>query len=426
MFTIEGITGGKDYILKAAMADKRWQALPSKPVKMAMDVIANVAKDIGVHQVKQAIASVLQREYDKFTVAAGDRPETEGPPQDDWDSALDDRVQEAFEPFATLLSNSFFGEATVDTQLHRAGEIDKLAGRFALEAWQTLTWEKSTAKILSACGIVQADVEDLPGVIAGMMDTTPDDEDDNATEIGATEPMSNKILNKIIFYTMGATDDDAWDMTLDTDDNLSAGGAARLGLTPDEGRSMRASYRQDNSRLADWKAKVAAGQLLPEIDEVVNGQPPEIPMGLVREAPPAVPSIPAAPPVAPAPTPAAPVAPPLAPTVAAPPLAAPPAAPAAPSLDTTIPPPAPAPAASPVGPAGPEIPGAILQSMKDNGGFKDQEMADMCNVSRPTVGNFMKGKAPFSPTPDQRMKLILAAKQRRDAMDEVLAALQKV
>lgn len=424
MFTLEGITGGKDAVLAATVNDPRWRAMRFKTTGTGLDVAKQVAQDIATRTLADTLRPVLEDAYEKFVHANGIRPGIEGPEADEWDSAADDVVSEALQPFERLLSADFLGRYTVDTRVHMPDQIDRIANEFGKEIWKQMVYDgdlkgpKSTAKVMSAVGVIGVDIDALIGA---------------ARQEERQKPMSyGKILNTITLFTMGAMSPDDLDLLLDQDAGISLGAQQRLGVTADDAETLREFARFDATIRQRWLDVVNNGELVPDdagfdvLTKDRNGttQPADIPPKLV--VPPPLPAPAAPPPGALAAPPALPTGPAPEPVPPPPPVApapAPVAAPAAPppAVTDSPPPPARTRGAKPGDPN--TLPAYVLLAIREHAGIKDEEAAAILGVSRSTYNNCVKGKSVCVPTETQKGELFKLVHQRGQQIASILQAL---
>lgn len=187
-------------------------------------VIETVAEEI-----KPALEDVLLNR----TIMDGDYDDAED--KDAWESATDDLVEAAIEKYVPICSQDWLGNHTIGCGLHLKDGVQKFATSLGREVYKQLTYalEKSPAKIMSAAGVVQKDVE-ARLTLHNQTKEKPMSDD--------TESL-DAVIAKIAEY-VGKDYDiltvyDDLDFASDDDDNLAFGAAARLGIEPEEIEVLR-------------------------------------------------------------------------------------------------------------------------------------------------------------------------------------------
>lgn len=424
--TLAGLSGGKAAVLANLANDPAFKTEAYKSQGGTMERAATIAQSIVRGNLYNQIYPKLEKRLAEFVARNGPRPPF---PQEqlavsEWDSAIDDDMADVLEPYADILSADWLGRNTVDTRVHAEGELPRLASSFAKEAWRQLTYEKNTtAKILSAVGIVGEDIDALlraPKV-------------QEATQVAELEPdMSmNAVLNKIMLFA-GNSPNVRTDLALalheGTDPYIKAQSMERLGLDDVDVETLAVAELAGYTHEA-MSDMLATGELLDEAGDAEPGSPdyelgdgspvmahPE-PVDLSALAwPEAVPEVPAV--EAALPDAIAATTPPPAPAVAVQPQE-----------------PAPLPAATvpsrlgrkprPKGKteqAG-QIPRTVLEMFKDSARFKDEDGAALLGVSRATYNNFVTGKTPFVPTDLQRKLFRAVVLEKLNGVISVLSML---
>lgn len=379
--TVEGLSGGKPGVLSQLVNDPEFLAQRFHGIGNTSERAAVIAQQIVRGRLFDTIKPELQTRFDAFVGMNGPRPVEPSLAQDEWDSALDDDVAATFEPYSAVLSADWLGEKTVDTRLYSPGELDKLCAGFAKEAWRQLTYQKNTtAKILSAVGIVQ---EDIAAFLKELQPAAP------TTELEPDMAM-NAVLNKIMLFVgnneqgkqdLGIVMNDAMDEFIVAQANL------RLGIDMDDVETLRMAGMAGHT-LAWMQEAIGTGELLDEADSADAG-PANVPGGVMSLAPGTVPGAPAT----------------------GSPLAAMPGALVASGVPGVEASPLPAarpgrkPRAKASGPVAGQVSSDTLTAFKNHANIKDQDAADALGVSRATYNNFVAGKTTFTPTDAQRTAL---------------------
>ncbi len=390
------LCGGRQYVLEQLASDPMWQRTRLKSAEGAASVLVQIAKRVCLAEASAILLPEVQTWYKEFVADNGERPETD---HSDWDDALDDGVMALLEPFAATLSASWLNEISTDARLWLPGEDERLANKFAEEIWKQLTWQRSNNQILAGVGIVADDLATY-GVLAS--------EPEPPQEPRYTATMINPILNRIMLsFPDPAQLKDDFELATDSDDGLALSAATRLGIGMAEVAVMRQA-RQRGAKIDAWVNAINAGNTLAD-DKVyvdLSGKPepdlgPELPTSLVR-LPQAANALPPPPPP-PSGSPASASAPPPPPPPPPPPAGATAAgAGAAPPTNTGRGGKRQKAGAEP--PVG-HVPVDVLKSIKDYAGLKDEDMANVMGISRPTLANIVKGKGHYVPADDRRRAL---------------------
>lgn len=406
------LTGGRSYILDQLEDHPEWGRTRLKSADGAVSVLVELTKQVCLREAHDLILPDIQNWYKAFVKINGPIPvgpvvDTLSVARDNWVEAHDDGLMEVFEAFQKTLSASWLNEMTTDARLWEAGEDERLAIKFAEETWKQLTWQRTDKQILAGVGIVADDLAQYGEL--GIETTIP--------QLEYKPTMINAIINRIMMFMPDPAQlAEDLDFASDTDEGLAAGAAQRLGISPADAVVMQQARKQ-GAKPEAWRKAIEGGEMLTEDTNYVDlsgvtdtfDAGPEVPANLVRNALPPPPpppvgtvrealqaSVGAVPPPPPPPPP--PLWPSTSPTNGVG---------AAPPTNTgrggkRTPTPKEAPAGS--------IDKDILRSIKEHAGFKDEVLADILGISRPTLANIMKGKGWYVP-PDQT---------RRDALRNTL------
>jgi len=376
--TLAGLCEGET-ILIAVGTDPRFTQAKFKSPALVSQLAIQIARERLIDTLRGEMLEKLATRMDEFIVMNGERTEDESNDRDEWDSAADDLVASLLEPYSDVLSASWLGVRTVDTRMHVPGEIQTLAMQFAQEVWTQLTYRRTDNQILAGLGILEADIN---AMLASYVAVVPKEEV-KMTQI-------NAVLNKIMLAMPDdKTLEEDLDLASDTDDGLAVGAGQRLGITMPECLVLR-KERNANS-INEWAFAILTGEMLPVDDLEV---PPILDRNLMPPPPP-----PKAKPQMPPPPPAK--APPLS-------EAAPPGTKGRKRVPAASAPP----------------PSAIAQEtlvkLKTYANIRDEDVATMFGVSRPTMNNYLRGKGHAVPTPVQRETLKAFVQKHLDALQEVL------
>lgn len=369
-FTIASLTGGKEAILSNLVAQPAWLAEKYHSIGSTMERAVGIAASIAKGKLYDMAYPELEKRLAAFLARNGPRPPfpQEQAAAGEWDSAMDDEVASVFEPYANVLSADWLGRATVDTRLHMEGEEARLMASFAKEAWKQLTYEKNTtAKILSAVGIVSEDIEAL--LAASHVQ--------DARTVVELEPdmAMNAVLNKIMLHAGPAAQigDIALVCNDETDEFILPQAMARLGIDTEDVETLRVAVMmgQDTQAMFDM---VQSGELLDEedgADPFLAGISAKTEDEAADEASEAVGAV------------------------------------GGEVAESALPPPVKLGRTprKPTAPVEGQIPAVTLVALKTFANIKDEDAAAIVGVSRATYNNFVKNKTPFVPTEPQRAAL---------------------
>lgn len=412
---LRDILGDPEVVVANVFAHATWTGTRIKTTRLFQEVATDWARGTVINYAHGLVLEPLAVMYDKFEQRNGARPAADGLPQQEWDSALDDEVASVVEPYAGIVSAGWLGQHTVDTLLHQPGEIQKFANDFSREVWGQLSYHKTPAQLMAALGFTAADVD---AYVSTQVPATPINEGTDMSEtISLAEVLNSIMLN----YQMGLLGDQAalldnLDQASDTDDTLMEGAAERLYIDHSSALLLRVA-RANGSTPETWASMIVTGDIkttegvavlapagAPEIEEVEGG--PDLPESLKRVPPP--------PPVA------------AASKVPPPPAAAP----------TRVPPPPPVTSGGAAASVAPKtrkrqadpppaghIPQHVLVTIKDATQLKDDDLAILFGVSRPTMNNYLRGKGYCTPTPEQRKAVAERIEAKATALVEALQLL---
>lgn len=339
-------------------------ANPYPSIDDALKATLNAIENNVIMSVAEDITPALDAALLDMILMDGDHEDSDN--KDEWESALDDKVEAAIEKYVPICSADWLGNHTINSGLHEPDGVKKFAHSLGREVYKQMTYglDKSPAKIMSAAGVVQKDVE-----ARLALHNQPVQKETNMSE--DTETL-DAVIAKIADYVgkdfdvMTVYDD--LDAASDDDEILASGAAARLGI--DEG---------DLEPLQDYRlinGDDAPQELLDMLTEAAKG-------GKKKTAKKAE----------------KPAAKKAAPKKAK-----------AKSDDDAA-----------------EAEGAVsaetLQRFKEVCTFKDADMAQAIGVSRATFNNYVNGKSVFEPTADQAATLRDAIVDRLNSLHLCLAEL---
>lgn len=394
------------------------QAFIDKGSKTSPRVAMEMCRGIVEHMVKDRAAALIMPElinaYDMTVFNTGINPLIEqGDKLEVWTDAMDDAIEALLDSYSLSITQDFIGRYCVSTRFHREAvpgaksEAQVLAEAFAADVWRVLIHDPdedaepprilSTAKILSAVGIVQDTLKEVMG-----------DMPDKASPQQKEVPMIdvNEVIDTVTSHIglSGMEDDDVkafLDMAMDSDDGLALSGLVPLGLDMDAApvlRMFHAKYGNDASSVLLEAIKHG-----PEEIDTGTAVGDEFPNGEDEETDPEMRELLGLPPLPVAAPVAAPPAPPK-----------PPGAPPAPAMPKAPPaPPVPVPAAG--GSPG-VIPKEVFALIRQHVKVKDEDIASGIGVSRQTFINYAD--------PKKSATLVASDEQRAFLMQTIETAMQ--
>lgn len=168
---ISEIAGYPDAIFSEAANDPKIAPKKKPNADACVTAVLKATEKLALAGASALVRDDLQYAYDMYALTAGERPTDPALATlaTEWDSGLDDEVENLFEPYQDVLSADWLAKNTIDTRTYEEDGVEKLAQSFAKEVWKTLTWQlgddvtpgqgKSPLQILSATGITRNDVE---------------------------------------------------------------------------------------------------------------------------------------------------------------------------------------------------------------------------------------------------------------------------
>lgn len=322
--------------------------------------------------------------YGDVPVLSRDSTEEEKDEADQWESALDEAVEEAIAQYVPDLSAGWLGEHTIGSGIHLEDGIVKFCASLGKEYFKQLTYGKTPAQVMSNAGVT---TEQIQARLTAHSNPTPEEKAMAAQEADhELQTVYQKIAEHIgkDHDTMTVYGD--IELALDDDDGLAYGAGARLGVDEADVETLRMVAIEHGSDAVDViqhavqavldgtkkkpakKAKAKAPAPEPEEDEDDTS--------FLEEAPAAKPA--------------------KAPKAAAPKKAKAEAATA--------------------------IEASVLLALKELGAG-DTETAKSLGVSRQTYTNYLNGKTEFSPTSEQYDHLRGLLVDKANAALEALAAI---
>lgn len=377
----EARAGGKAAVLAALAVHPDFVKPRALASAQAMKTAAAIVENNFTASYRNELSEKLSEAFDMYVINNGDAETVDAERKDDYAAGWDAQIEGVLEEYDALLSANWLGTCT-DEDMLAPGAIDRMCSSFGKEVYKQATRDtetnkaKSTAKILSAAGIVEADIEALMQTRNGAKPG-----ENPLTDIrAALAPVYETVYDMYGGEYPDLTDDLDW--LTDDDDLMAQAAAERLGARVED----RATFR-DFRRLWGDSTVAQCCRLLDEMK--ANGGPTAAPVE--------------------------------APAAAETPAPAPSTAPAIPSPTGEKPARKPrTPKAAPQAVSG-TVPAECLALFKENAKAKDEDVAEKLGVSRATYNNMVNGKTPCTPDDVQRLELREMMVEKANGMLKALA-----
>jgi len=246
---IHELIGDKFELLERAMKHPGLSPKRNPTIEQALKVVVGEVEKAAVETLIARIRPELADMYDMFEIENGSYEETEAEQRTDWESALDDKVEEIFQVYEQNLSADWLARNTIDTRLFEENAIDSLAKSGAREIVKQLcaistdelkqgVKEKSPAQILSNASILTSDVELYLDQHKAPM--TAEKEEAMAEEADQNiEAVIQKVRDHVGTGFDVTEVYSTFELALDDDDILAYGAGGRLGLSEDDVEIIR-------------------------------------------------------------------------------------------------------------------------------------------------------------------------------------------
>lgn len=338
---LSDLIGDKFAVIEAAMKHPAMHPKRKPTMETALKAVVAQVELVAAEAFRQQIEPLIDEAYGMYTINNGEYADVEPMQRDDWESGLDDVIENVFEPYMDYLSQNWLGSVPMDAKLWEEDAVAKLAQSAGKEVFKQLAHNKSPAQTLSNAGIVQADVEPY-----FANNSTPQETKAMAENNAATV---DELLVKVRQHVGSGADvlevQEAFEWVIDDDDIMAESAAERIGLTMEDVEVFR-MFALENG-------EDTVNMLIAKLDDVQEQKPAKASKAKAAAA--------ATPPTPPAPK-----------TAATPP--------------------------APSAPAGAEIDWpAVLTAVQNHSAVKDTELAAALGVSRQTYTNYAAGKSKFKP-----------------------------
>lgn len=201
-------------------------------VEQAMKAALSAAELRCVRAVVSVVEPQLADVLDTHYLLHGDADSLDDANADEWHSALDDAVEAVFAPWESVTSASWRGERTVDTRLHEENAVHELAQKAGFEVFRELSAGRTPAKVLSALGVVQGDIE------TALAQIVPRGEGANV-DIATIVAVLSTVLDmaEVTGRPLKELKEEI-DLMSDTDATLADGAAERCGISTEDAAAL--------------------------------------------------------------------------------------------------------------------------------------------------------------------------------------------
>ncbi len=260
---IDDLTGGAAQLLQTITDDPKIYLLrePSDTVLLAGAYAC--AKRLVVSNATALVLGKLQDALDEQILLNGECPEPDEPEsRDDWESALDDKAEAIYEPYARYLSADWLARNTIACRLHLENGVADTAKSFGEEIWKFATTDHdpegdrrslSVAKFLSRVGVT---ADYIRKALAERKPQENKQVDPNAYTLVDTMKLIHETVTML-----GTSPDDLMselDDMSDGDDGLALGAAQRLGCADIDVENLRV-WRLTDGNFEQLVAQIVAG-----------------------------------------------------------------------------------------------------------------------------------------------------------------------
>ena len=389
------IAGGSKAILEAAAADPKIAKKRKPDLDQVAIAVLKVVEQRSIAGAADLVRDGLQEALDTYLLTAGDRFMADDP--DEWDSGLDDKVEEVFAPYNDVLSADFLATATIDSGLHVENGVDNVANKFGKEIYKQLCWMagdrdrpgkiKQPMQILASAGILTSDIL---GYFADRIEQPINAAPEPDAQQEKAEAMQLDIaINQLRLFVQNENfglpiDPEMLGNLVDSDDVIAQGAATQLGLPADAAISfqMLAFDKGDTGAIEYVTEQLAQPYVEPGVEalEAIAATKPAYVEG---------------------------------------PDSAPPA-----GYDVSIPPPPPVASTPKAGKGdGPRM-NDVLKTLKEHGGTTLNDMALIVGVSRGTYNNYLNDKTDWQPDDEAKQRVMDKIEEHMQAMMNARALLE--
>ena len=233
---VQDFTGDPSELLDAAFSLPKLHPKKNPDYKTATRVIGDTVAKVAKSNISKEVYTDVMDAVAMYEIMNGDYADLEGDEyastRDDYESGMDDKIEEALEKYNDYLSADWLGKNTVETGLWNSTDADRslieaFADNAAEEVFKQLTHEKTPAQILASAGVTAPDVSARLAKQSeeGHMMTNP-----NTLEavIEKIKLHVGKDFDQMTVY------EDIETIVDDDDEILAASAAGRVGLSKDD------------------------------------------------------------------------------------------------------------------------------------------------------------------------------------------------
>lgn len=242
--------GDKGALLERAMSHPGLNPKRKPKIEDALKVTVSEVERTAMTSIADVLTPVLSDMYDMYEINNGEYEFSDREAREEWESGLDDKVEEIFEPYQMHLSADWLARNTIDTKLFEEGAIRKLAesaGREIVKQLSSVSVQelnqgvvtKTPAQVLANAGVLQTDVEVYLSQHLAAKNPEQEKEMSDQTTDSVDAVMQKMRAHLGTGFDVMAVYDDV-ELVFDEDDILANGAGARLGLNEDDVQTLKA------------------------------------------------------------------------------------------------------------------------------------------------------------------------------------------
>lgn len=227
----------------------------------ATKCVLNQIETMVSEHISTEVAEKVQDAYDLYVLTNGEHADSLA--QSDWESGMDDVVENTIDEYVPMLSADWMGVNTIGTALYEQDGVHIFASKLGREFYKQMTNGLSPAKILSSAGITGKEI-----AAALEKHNNPSDEQIATTAAAQSTGLAG-VIEKIAaqvgkgYDAMTVYGD--IDLVTDEDDILAGGAAPRLGLDEEDIAVLQMERLTHGEDCVDI--------ILRAVDELLNAKP---------------------------------------------------------------------------------------------------------------------------------------------------------
>lgn len=257
---VQDFTGDPSALLDAAFASPKLHPKKNPDYETATRVVGDTVAKTAKERISEEVYIDVMDAVVMYEIMNGDYADLGGDEyastRDDYESGMDDKIEEALEKYNDHLSADWLGKNTIETGLWNSTNDDRslvkaFADNAAKEIFKQLTHDKTPAQILASAGVVAADIQ------ARLAQTT--NEETTMTDTNTLDAVIEKIkLHVGKGFDQMAVYEDIETIVEDDDEVLSSSAAGRVGLSKDDMEVLQLASLDMDDAAAEIVELVAA------------------------------------------------------------------------------------------------------------------------------------------------------------------------